>query len=101
VQGISNDGATVSVRQQGEIGETIGYGDIGDIGHQEAAVGLGNVLGISVEQVIIYTVRMVGVGGMGAIPLSLEHQSVGTEDIKEAVTAEDELLTEEFTAQMV
>ena len=101
VQGIANDGAAVSVRQQGEVGETIGYGDIGDVGHQEAAVGLGNVLGIGVEQVIIYTVRMAGVGGMGTVALSLEHQSVGTQDVKEAVTAEDELLTEEFTAQMV
>lgn len=101
MQCISHDGTAVSVRQEGQVSETTGYGDIGDVGNQKTAVGLGDVLWVSVEQIIIYTVRMVRVGGMGTTPFSLEHQSVGTEDIKEPVTAEDKLVTEEFTAQMV
>ena len=55
---ISYDGTAVSVRQEGQVGKTSIYGDIGNVSHQKAAVCLGNVLGISVEQVIIYTVRM-------------------------------------------
>ena len=101
MKGISHDGTAVSVRQEGEVSETTDYGDIGDVGHQKAAVCLGNVLGISVEQIIIYTVRMIGVGRMWTIPFPFEHQSVGTEDVKETVTTEGEFFTEEFTAQMV
>ena len=40
---------------------------------------------------------MVGVGGMRAIAFSLEHQPVGTENVKEPITAEDEFITEELT----
>ena len=101
MQGISYDGTAVSVRQEGQVGKTSIYGDIGYVSHQKAAVSLGNVLGISVEQVIIYTVRMVGVCSARTVTLSLEHQAVGTEDVKEPVTSEDELVTEELTAQMV
>ena len=101
MQGISYDGTAVSVRQEGQVGKTSIYGDIGNVSHQKAAVCLGNVLGISVEQVIIYTVRMVGVGSVRPIALPLEHQSVGTENVKEPVTAEDEFITEELTTQMV
>lgn len=97
MQGIPYDGTAVSVRQEGQVGKTSIYGDIGYVSHQKAAVCLVNVLGISVEQVIIYTVRMVGVGGMGTVALSLEHQSVGTENVKEPITAEDEFITEELT----
>lgn len=101
MQGISYDGTAVSVRQEGQVGETSIYGDIGYVGHQKAAVCLGNVLGISVEQVIIYTVRMVGVCSARTVTLPLEHQSIRTENVKEAVTPEDKLVTEELTAQMV
>jgi hypothetical protein len=44
---------------------------------------------------------MIGVGSMRPIALPLEHQSVGTENVKEPVTAEDEFITEELTTQMV
>ena len=62
---------------------------------------LWNILGVSVEQIIIYTERMIGVGSMRPIALPFEHQSVGTENVKEPVTAEDEFITEELTTQMV
>ena len=101
MQCIPDNGTAISVRQEGQVGKTSIYGDIGDIGHQKATVSLGDVLGISVEQVIIYTVRMVGVCSARTVTLSLEHQAIGTEDIKEPVTSEDKLVTEELTAQMV
>ena len=44
---------------------------------------------------------MVGVCSARTVTFSLEHQSVGTEDIKKPVTSDDELVTEELTAQMV
>ena len=97
MQGISYDGTAVSVRQEGQVGKTSIYGDIGYVSHQKAAVCLGNVLGISVEQVIIYTVRMIWVGSVRSIVLPLEHQTVGTENVKEPITAEDEFITEELT----
>ena len=101
MQGIPYDGTAVSVRQEGQVGKTSICGDIGNVSHQKAAVCLGDILGISVEQVIIYTVRMVGVCSARTVTFSLEHQSVGTEDIKKSVTSDDELVTEELTAQMV
>ena len=97
MQCIPYDGTAISVRQEGQVGKTSIYGDIGDIGHQKATVSLGDVLGISVEQVIIYTERMIGVGSVRPIALPLEHQPVGTENVKEPITAEDEFITEELT----